>query len=119
MGFSASSYAEKSLYYSRTLLELLGFKTEIKESNVAYYGTYRVHSATYELWANISKFDFYCLENGGTGLSILDWAVLCWRSGVNPRVYAPFLSDVVSDKALSLAHSDYKIRIKNFEITQG
>jgi hypothetical protein len=68
----------------------------------------------YELWANITPFDFQMLQWQGQFISVLNWAVLCWRKGTNPKAYFPFLSDKDYERSLILSRdSNYVITKDN------
>jgi hypothetical protein len=62
---------------------------------------------TYYLVANIEKWQFDALKKKDN-TSILQWAVNCWKSGVNPRVYNPFLPYSIVDKSIKIHMEGYK-----------
>ena len=101
-GFGCNKYAKGSLQEPKMLLDLFGYKTEINEMLGERTDQWGIRYNTYELWANISPFDYYCFREQGNFISVLNWAVLCWRNGVNPKVYFPFLSDEDYEKSLVL-----------------
>jgi len=110
-GFGANKYAKSELQADKLLLELSGFNVEIKEIVGDYVNRMRYN--TYELWADITEFDFWMLKAKGKFISMLDWAVLCWRHGTNPKVYFPFISDIDYTESLKLSRdSNYVIKLK-------
>ncbi len=114
-GFGANKYAKESLNEDIKLLELLGFQTEVKAINGGMTGgQFPIYTEDYELWTNILPFDFYLLKMSGKFVSVLNWAVLCWQKGTNPKVYFPFLSQDDYDKSQELAYrTSYKITVEN------
>lgn len=115
-GWGACKYARENLTNDKLLLELLGHNVEIKEVNGHQTGgRYSQYIADYELWANISEFDYEMMKMGYF-ISVLNWAVLCWQRGTNPKVYFPFLSNDDYEKSQLLAyHTNYKITRENME----
>ena len=110
-GFGSNKYAENNLSENKLLLELLGYKTEIKRIKGDFTDRWGIRNDNFELWANITELDFYIL-NLQKFISVLDWAVLCWRKNVNPKVYFPFLSYEDNEKSLKLSRDKtYKIEI--------
>jgi len=117
-GYGASKYARKALASKELLLNLLGFDTNVKEVNKHYSGYMNsIYYADYELWANISQFDYQMLQWSEEFISVLNWAVLCWKKGVNPMVYFPTLSqdDYKKSQVLSL-ECNYEITKENMKL---
>lgn len=114
-GYGCNKYARESLSEDQMLLDLWGFKTEIREIKGETVDRWGIRYNQFELWSNLTEFDFYMLQHKpGTFISVLNWAVLCWRKNVNPRVYFPFLSDEDYNKSLELyRNSDYIITREN------
>lgn len=117
-GFGANKYAKSALEEDFKLLELLGYNPEIKDAGGHNSGgMYSQYYATYELWAKITPFDFVMLEMSGKFISILNWAVMCWRKNTNPKVYFPFLSQDDYEKSQVLAYNtDYEVTVENMSI---
>jgi len=115
---SHNKYAREYLNDDKTLLEILGYETEIVVVNQHRgQGMYPSYWEDYELWANISEFDFYMLKKGGEFISVLNWAVLCWKNGTNPKVYFQFLSDDDYKKSQVLAYEcNYNINKDNMKL---
>jgi hypothetical protein len=111
-GYGASRYAKASLEDDFLLLDLWGYSPEIREVSNHYDDRWGVNYIQYELWARITPFDFWMLKHSGIFISVLNWAVLCWRKGTNPKVYFPFLSDDDYEKSLALNN------IHNYQITK-
>ena len=117
-GYGASRYARKALTSKELLLNLLGFDTEIKEINKHYSGYMNsIFYADYELWANISEFDYQMLKWSGEFISVLNWAVLCWKNLVNPAVYFSTLSQDDYKKSQTLAlECNYEVTKENMKL---
>jgi len=115
---SACKYAREALTEDKLLLEFLGYQTEVKASNGHMSGgMFSRYSEDYELWANISEFDFQMLQWSGKFISVLNWAVLCWQKGTNPKVYCPFLSDDDYQKSQILAYyTNYDVTRENMSL---
>lgn len=113
-GFGANKYARERLREDELLLNLLGYKAEIRDAGGhTSEGRYPMYYADYELWANITPFDYQMMQwGGGFFISVLNWAVLCWKRGTNPMVYFPFLSNDDYEKSQVLAYK------KHYEITK-
>lgn len=114
-GFGSNKYARSYLEEDLQKLLLLGFDAEIREGESHESGgMYSMRYTTYELWAKISPFDFAMMEMDGNFISVLNWAVLCWRKNTNPKVYFPFLSAEDYEKSQVLAYNtDYQITKDN------
>jgi hypothetical protein len=117
-GYGANKYARESLNEDVRLLELLGFTVEVKNSGGhSSGGQFPVYHEDYQLWANIDIFDYYLLGKSGKFISVLNWAVMCWQKGTNPKVYFPFLSDGDYQKSQELAYkTNYKITVENMSL---
>lgn len=113
-GFGANKYAKESLSEDKLLLDLYGFKTEIREIYDDFTDKWGIRYMRYELWGNITEFDYWMFKNNHHFISVLNWAVLCWRKNTNPKVYFPFLSDKDYEYSQQLAyHSNYQITKDN------
>lgn len=44
----------------------------------------------YEVWVKANPIDIKIADRR-PGMSMVEWVASCWKSGVNPRVYQPFL----------------------------
>ena len=106
-GFGACSYARGSAESTLNHAKDYGLKGEIREVNshmvksgYPHMNLPSVRSADYEVWLNTTKEGFKILQNKKQ--SVLEWAIQCWRRGVNPKVYNPFLPDSIFDKSLSM-----------------
>lgn len=102
-GWGGNKYARVALAEDELLLQLHGFKTEVREIVDQHPSKDGTRYKKYELWANITEFDFWMLNHSGNFISVLNWAVLCWRKGTNPKVYFPFLSDEDYENSLKLS----------------
>lgn len=117
-GYGANKYAKNSLNEDITLLQILGYNTEIRiVDGHNSGGQFSQWFETYQLWANISEFDFYLLGKSGEFISVLNWAALCWRNGTNPKVYFQFLSQDDYEKSQALAYNTkYEITKDNMKL---
>lgn len=115
---SHNKYARERLREYETLLSLLGFKVEVRTVNQhSDTGMYSRYWEDYELWSNLSEFDFYMLKKSGQFISVLNWAVLCWQNGTNPKVYFQFISDDDYEKSQVLAYKcDYRVTKGNMKL---
>lgn len=115
---SHNKYARERLREDETLLQILGYKTEVKTVNQhSSGGMYSRYWEDYELWSNLSEFDFYMLKKSGKFVSTLNWAVLCWQNGTNPKVYFQFLGEDDYKKSQVLAYQcDYNVNSENMEL---
>jgi hypothetical protein len=115
---SHNKYAREALAEDIRLLEILGFETEVKAVNGHNSGgMYSSYYEDYELWGNLSVFDFEMLKLSGEFISVLNWAVLCWRKGTNPKVYFQFLSNDDYEKSQVLAYQcNYEITKDNMKL---
>jgi len=113
-GFGANKYARGHLESDKMLLELNGFECIIKETKVSDPDNWGMRYIEYELWSNITPKDFQFMKWKGQFISVLNWAVLCWRKRVNPKVYFPFLSDKDYEQSQVLANDhNYVITKEN------
>jgi hypothetical protein len=115
---SHNKYAREKLNEDILLLEILGFETEVVAVNGhTSDGVYPSYWEDYQLWANITHFDYTMLSLSGEFISVLNWAVLCWEKGTNPKVYFQFLSDDDYEKSQVLAyHCNYEITRDNMKL---
>ena len=115
---SHNKYAREALTEDIKLLEILGYQTEVKTVNGHNSGgMYPSYWEDYELWSNLSPFDFAMLKLSGEFISVLNWAVLCWQKGTNPKVYFQFLSNDDYEKSQVLAYQcNYEITRENMKL---
>jgi hypothetical protein len=115
-GYGCNKYAKESLAENKLLLDLYGYQTEIRKTGGDFTDRWGITYYRYELWANITEFDYWMLTHGKHFVSVLNWATLCWKKGTNPKVYFPFLSDEDYEKSLALSRDwDYNITRENCE----
>jgi hypothetical protein len=98
-GWGANKYARKSLDEDLEMLQKLGYQCEIRQKLA--YDDPKCTWYDYELWCNITDWQFDCI-NRREKLDILQWSINCWKRGVNPKVYNPFLSNEIYDKSLEM-----------------
>jgi len=106
-GFGACKYARESAEDILNHAKDHGLRGEIRvvnshivKSGYPHLNLPNQHSADYEVWLNTSEGGFEILQK--KKVSLLEWAIQCWRRGVNPKVYNPFLPDSIFDKSLSM-----------------
>jgi len=112
-GYGCNKYAKGSLEEARLMLEMTGFKPEVREipdpSGVDRWG---ICYYDYELWAYIDPFNYWILNHKHIGFTEMDYAVICWRNGVNPKVLFPFMDDDVFDRSMTLFRdSNYVVQL--------
>jgi len=100
-GYDASRYARQSAERYADSIRAEGFTAEVKEANDHTDGRWGIHHADYEVWGNLEDWQVDALQRRSK-TSLLDWAVSCWRNGVNPKVYDPFLPYDIFDKSCSI-----------------
>jgi hypothetical protein len=110
-GWGKEKYAKNKFLSDYKLLEILGYKPEIKEDFVSEYGWNE-----YTLMAHITPDDFQILNFKGEFISVSNWAVLCWKNGVNPKVYFPYLNQHDYDLSQKLAYSEYQVTKENMKL---
>jgi hypothetical protein len=98
-GWGANKYARSALNHDYEMLKGCGYEVEIRQSLA--WDDPKCDWYNYELWANLEDWQFDCLIRQQK-FDPLTWAIGCWKKGVNPRVYNPFLSNEVWDKSLEL-----------------
>jgi len=99
-GFGAHKYARSALNSDYRILSDAGFTVEVTESEsgrVTYFS----------LMANATDYQLDALRRLDNG-SLLEWAVRCWKSGTNPKVYNPFLPDGIFDESMAIAMGNKK-----------
>lgn len=89
-GYGAKKYAKAALYFDHDVALNAGYNPVIIEN---------IEGRQFELWANLEPWQYDALVRR-TAPTLLQWAVKCWQSQVNPRVYNPFLPDDVFEKSL-------------------
>lgn len=103
-GYGASRYARAALQEAVPFLEEAGFTARI-ESEPAF-GTMEkstfngIASLVFKLWSNAAPWQLDALRRRSQQ-SELEWAKNCWRNGVNPSVYNPFLPHEVWDESIN------------------
>ena len=117
-GYSCNKYAKGALEERRLMLQMCGFYVEIREivpdEPADRWG---IRYNTYELWGNITQFDYFMLNNKGVGFTEMDYAVMCWRNGVNPKVLFPFIDDKIFDQSMKYYNDpNYVIHLINPEL---
>jgi hypothetical protein len=116
-GSKCNIYAKNALLLKVALLIGLNFNAEIREITdepqilVKRWG---ISINEYQLWANLTGFDYWMINHQNFGLTVLEWAVLLWRRNIDPRVYNQCLEKNMVERARKLAMNEkYKIFLNN------
>ena len=104
-GFGASKYAKAQLQDDFTVLNILGYQPTINIVET-HRGNEAITYNDYGLYAHLSEFDYDMIKMGDNFISVLNWAVICWRNHTNPKVYFPFLPDDYYEKSMKLAYDN-------------
>jgi hypothetical protein len=99
-GWGANKYAKQSLNGDIKLLERFGYCYEVKPV-LAWDDDPKCNSYNYQLWTNLSDWQYDCITRKES-FDELQWACDCWKSGVNPKVYNPFMDNEIYDKSLEV-----------------
>lgn len=97
VGFGCSRYAEAAAERAVEHAVVCGVTAEVRLSGEAERDRYGVNYQDYAVWANVSAegWELVLLK---PGLSLRDWVASCWKRGVNPRVYNPWLPAGIEEK---------------------
>lgn len=101
-GYGASKYARQSAERYADSIRAEGFAVEVKEVNGHTEQQFGIFHAHYEVWGSLEEWQVDALQRRSK-TSQLDWAVACWRNGVNPAVYNPFLPPEIIDRSCDIA----------------
>lgn len=88
-GFGAMRYAMGTAEAKADHVRHYGFEVRITETN-KYSGSYGIVYADLEVWVNADSITVKALKLK-PGPSLRETVRMCWKRGVNPRVYNPFL----------------------------
>ena len=56
----------------------------------------------YAVWCTLPDWGCDAVRRRSTQ-SVMNWAIGCWKKGVNPKVYSPFMSYEVWEKSMNIA----------------
>lgn len=93
-GFSAMRYATASAEQTADRLRSLGLNAVVERRQTERTIAARPHSHPLEfvvVLVDIDPADLPLLKRAKVEVSLVDEVAACWRRGVNPRVYNPFL----------------------------
>jgi hypothetical protein len=96
-GFGASNYAEKAAESKADIARFYGFHAEVKPVGSGHRTNDGCHYQDYGLFVNTTEVGWEMLIRR-PGPSLREWLKMCWKRGVNPRVYNPFLPPGVEEK---------------------
>lgn len=101
-GFGANKYAEAAAQQKADKAVLHGLKAEvraIKEEHVPdHFMRSSVTYVDYGVFADTTLLGWEMLQRRPE-VPLREWVRLCWKRGVNPRVYYPFLPHGYEEKA--------------------
>jgi hypothetical protein len=101
-GYGATKYAKVGAErYARPVKDA-GIDVEIRKVNEHTGKQYSIYYADFEVWAALEPWQVDAISRRDRG-NLLDWAVKCWRSGANPKVYNPFLPWDIFEKSQAIA----------------
>lgn len=101
-GYGATRYARQSAKRFAGSIRAEGFDAEVKEVNGHTSKRWGIYYADYEVWGNLESWQIDAIQRRSK-MSLLEWAVACWKGGTNPKVYSPFLPDDIFDKSCAIA----------------
>ncbi len=104
-GWGSNKYAMGAIRQDYDYLKELGYNTEIRK--FPEWNDPKCDSYRYELWVNLENWQYDCIKRRRK-FDLLRWAIGCWKSGVNPRVYNPFLDNKTFDMSLELSRPQQK-----------
>jgi len=74
---------------------------EIVDNTKSEYGKWGMYTyGEIEVWANITAWQYDYLKRNRP-FSIIDYCVMCWEKGINPKVKMPFLPDSIFEKSMA------------------
>jgi hypothetical protein len=83
-------------------LNLHGVEASIVNNTRSEYGRYGSnYYGSFDVMANLLPWQWHYLQNH-TSMSLMDWCISCWNSGINPKVRNPFIPDEVYEKSMIL-----------------
>lgn len=92
-GFGRYKYAKHSLDQYLDLLLNARYSANIVEEEGEF-------DVVYKLVANCEPYILDVLQRRNP-FDELEWAINCWRNGVNPKVYNPFLDNDIYEKSMA------------------
>lgn len=109
---SPSTYSTQTNSYSYAKgdadIELATLKTwlpeidaEIVDNTKSEYGKWGMYTyGEIEVWANITAWQYDYLKRNRP-FNIIDYCVMCWEHGINPKVKMPFLPDSIFKQSMA------------------
>jgi len=88
-GWGALRYAQKAAEGCADRLRAQGIEAEVRSATETW-GT------RFEVWAKTDEAGFDLIDRKGE--TIKDFLKRCWKAGVNPRVYNPFIPAGLEEK---------------------
>jgi len=89
-GWGASKYARNAAEAILDRVRAMGHEGEIREVNHKNKKG-EVYNTAYQVWINTTSLGVILLKEQPFDVDLVEWVRKCWKRGVNPRVYNPFL----------------------------
>lgn len=91
-GFGQLKYTRQAAENAADLARFYNIPVEVREVNRHSYKScnWTMETADYEVWVKTTELGAEVLRRK-PGPGLRDWLKACWKRGVNPRVYDPFL----------------------------
>lgn len=96
-GFGASNYAEKAAESKADIARFNGFHAEVRPVGSEHRTNDGCRYQDYGVFVNTTDIGWEMLMRR-PGPTLRDWLKMCWKRGVNPRVFNPFLSVGLEEK---------------------
>lgn len=97
-GFGDVTYARNAAQQEVDRIEANGYTGTIRECG----------NGQFEILVNVETLDDWTILKRKPGPSLAEWIRRCWKRGVNPRVYSPFLPHGLEEKLGINFQGDYK-----------
>ena len=96
-GFGASNYAEKSAESKADIARFHGFHAEVRPVGTEHRTNDGCRYQNYGVFVNTTEIGWEMLIRR-PGPTLKDWLKMCWKRGVNPRVFNPCLPHGLEEK---------------------
>ena len=95
-GWGAHKYAKQDAEREADVIRRQGFSVDVESRRPIEDCDY----TEYRVMANCEPWQYSVCKRR---TDVMQWAVDCWRNGTNPKVYAPFLPDLVFEQSCDIA----------------
>jgi hypothetical protein len=96
-GFGASNYAEKAAEAKADIARFYGFHAEVRPVGTEHRTNDGCRFQDYAVFVNTTEVGWEMLIRR-PGPTLREWLKKCWKRGVNPRVYNPYLPPGLEEK---------------------